>query len=260
MPTPTQAGNSFMSLFTTFGTFSIAAGILLIFLIFVMLAAERRGELGIARAVGTRRSHLVQMFVFEGAAYDLVAAVIGAAAGRSRRLRDGPCHRERLRRRGLRRRPSGRVRGHGASLFVAFAIGVLLTLVVVAVSAWRVSVMTISTAIRNLPEPPSSKSSRRWILAALGLALGVFIAVSGAAADAATALMLGVSLVVISLVPILRAARSSGAARIHGLWPGTGRAHAHAVGGMGGRVRPDLDGLLDVDHLRPDDGHRSRRG
>ena len=45
-----------MSLFTTFGTFSIAAGILLIFLIFVMLAAERRGELGIARAVGTRRT------------------------------------------------------------------------------------------------------------------------------------------------------------------------------------------------------------
>ena len=44
-----------MSIFTTFGSFSIAAGILLIFLIFVMLAAERRGELGIARAVGTRR-------------------------------------------------------------------------------------------------------------------------------------------------------------------------------------------------------------
>ena len=60
-----------MSLFTTFGSFSIAAGILLIFLIFVMLAAERRGELGIARAVGTRRGHLVQMFVFEGLAYDL---------------------------------------------------------------------------------------------------------------------------------------------------------------------------------------------
>ena len=47
--------------------FSIAAGILLIFLIFVMLAAERRGELGIARAIGTRRGHLVQMFIFEGA-------------------------------------------------------------------------------------------------------------------------------------------------------------------------------------------------
>jgi FtsX-like permease family len=51
-----------MSMVTTFGSFSIAAGILLLFLIFVMLAAERRGELGIARAVGTRRRHLVQIF------------------------------------------------------------------------------------------------------------------------------------------------------------------------------------------------------
>src|SRR6185295_17415764 len=76
-----QAGSAFMSLFTTFGTFSIAAGILLIFLIFVMLAAERRGELGIARAIGTRRGHLVQMFTFEGAAYDLIAAAAGALLG-----------------------------------------------------------------------------------------------------------------------------------------------------------------------------------
>ena len=70
-----------MSLFTTFGSFSIAAGILLIFLIFVMLAAERRGELGIARAIGTRRGHLVQMFLFEGVAYDLIAAAVGALLG-----------------------------------------------------------------------------------------------------------------------------------------------------------------------------------
>ena len=70
-----------MSVFTTFGSFSIVAGILLIFLIFVMLSAERRTELGIARAVGTRREHLVQMFVFEGLAYDLGAAAVGAALG-----------------------------------------------------------------------------------------------------------------------------------------------------------------------------------
>jgi putative ABC transport system permease protein len=47
-----KAGNAFMAFFTTFGSFSIAAGVLLIFLIFVMLAAERRGELGIGRAPG----------------------------------------------------------------------------------------------------------------------------------------------------------------------------------------------------------------
>ena len=56
-----------MQMFTTFGTFSIAAGILLIFLIFVMLAAERRTEMGVARAIGTRRGHLVETFLFEGA-------------------------------------------------------------------------------------------------------------------------------------------------------------------------------------------------
>src|SRR4029434_8580145 len=50
------AGAMFMSFFSTFGSFSIAAGILLIFLIFVMLAAERRGALGIARAAGGRRA------------------------------------------------------------------------------------------------------------------------------------------------------------------------------------------------------------
>src|SRR5512133_2234662 len=75
------AGAAFMSFFTTFGSFSIAAGILLIFLIFVMLAAERRGELGIARAVGTRRRHLVQLFLFEGLAYDLLAAAVGVLLG-----------------------------------------------------------------------------------------------------------------------------------------------------------------------------------
>ncbi len=76
-----EQGNGFMSLFTTFGTFSIVAGIMLIFLLFVMLAAERRGELGIARAIGTRRSHLVQMYLFEGVAYDLMAAIVGVALG-----------------------------------------------------------------------------------------------------------------------------------------------------------------------------------
>ena len=74
-------GNAFMSVFTTFGSFSIFAGAMLIFLIFVMLAAERRGELGIARAVGTRRGHLVQMYVYEGMAYDLMAAAVGALLG-----------------------------------------------------------------------------------------------------------------------------------------------------------------------------------
>ena len=54
---------------------------MLIFLIFVMLAAERRAEMGMARAIGTKRRHLIQQFLFEGYAYDLGAALVGVALG-----------------------------------------------------------------------------------------------------------------------------------------------------------------------------------
>ena len=43
--TANEVGNLFVSFFTTFGLFSIGVGLLLIFLIFAMLAAERKGEM-----------------------------------------------------------------------------------------------------------------------------------------------------------------------------------------------------------------------
>src|SRR5437899_5757412 len=61
--------------------FSIAVGVLLIFLIFVMLAAERRAEMGMSRAVGLKRRHLTQMFLFEGTSYTLASSVVGAFLG-----------------------------------------------------------------------------------------------------------------------------------------------------------------------------------
>src|SRR5918993_1535906 len=57
-------GEIFSTLFVLFGQFSVVAGMLLIFLIFVMLAAERKHELGIARAVGMQRAALVRAFAF----------------------------------------------------------------------------------------------------------------------------------------------------------------------------------------------------
>jgi putative ABC transport system permease protein len=197
-------GAAFMSFFTTFGSFSIAAGILLIFLIFVMLAAERRGELGIARAVGTRRGHLVQMFVFEGLAYDLLAAAVGVLLG------IGVAY--------------GMVIAMAAAFssaeditiayavkpttfVVGYAVGVLLTLVVVVLSARRVSRMNIVTAIRDLPEPPREKGrKRRWIPGVLGVLAGAALAVSGIGSKDAVVLGLGVSLVILSLVPLLQLA------------------------------------------------------
>ena len=141
-----QQGNAFMSLFTTFGSFSIFAGFLLIFLIFVMLAAERRGELGIARAVGTRRGHLIQMYLYEGLAYDLLAAAVGAAVGVA--VAFGMVFIL-----GERARHGGVTIEHDVqwqSIVVAYAVGVLLTFVVVGLSAWRVSRLNIVT---RRPEP-----------------------------------------------------------------------------------------------------------
>jgi putative ABC transport system permease protein len=200
-----QMGAAFMTFFTTFGSFSIVAGILLIFLIFVMLAAERRGELGIARAVGTRRGHLVQMFTFEGAAYDLAAAVVGAILGAVVALgmvlvmskAFGAADADE----GLQIAFAVSAR----SLAIAAVIGLLLTLVVVALSAWRVSAMNISTAIRNLPEPPVARRRRRLVLATVAIGLGLLLSFSGAHSGTATPLMLGVSLVLMGFVPLLRA-------------------------------------------------------
>ncbi len=73
-----------------FGLFSIAAGILLIVLIFAMLAAERRAEMGMARAVGTQRRQLIQQFVAEGTGYALLAGLVGAASRRRWRRSGSP--------------------------------------------------------------------------------------------------------------------------------------------------------------------------
>jgi putative ABC transport system permease protein len=196
------AGNAFMAFFTTFGTFSIAAGILLIFLIFVMLAAERRGELGISRAVGMRRGHLTQMFVFEGAAYDVAAAVVGALLGAAIAYAMVIVMAQAF---GSSDADAGIQIEYAVtlrSLVIAFALGVLITLAVVAFSAWRVSVMTISSAIRNLPEPPRHRQRTRLVLGIVGVLLGLLFVVSGQ--GQATPVMIGVTLVIISLVPILR--------------------------------------------------------
>jgi putative ABC transport system permease protein len=199
-----REGASFISLFTTFGSFSIAAGILLIFLIFVMLAAERRSELGIARAVGTRRSHLVSMFVFEGLAYDLVAAAVGALAGL------GVAYLMVFAISGFIEDASGISIGYAvkpASVAVAYCIGVLLTFLVVAYSARRVSRMNIVSAIRSLPDEQAAKRRRRrWLLPGLGILLGLVFVWSGVAATDAVVLGMGVSLIVLSLVPLLELA------------------------------------------------------
>jgi putative ABC transport system permease protein len=198
-----SAGAFFVSFFTEFGAFSIAAGILLIFLIFVLLAAERRSELGIARAVGTRRGHVVQMFLYEGAAYDLVAALVGAALGvlvaYAMVFALG----------GIYASVPGFHLAFAvkpASLVVAYTIGVLLTLGVVGYSAWRVSRMNIVSAIRDLPDQVVAMSTRRKRIGGiLIILLGYAIANSGISAKNAVTLGFGVSLMILGAARLAEA-------------------------------------------------------
>lgn len=200
----TQA-NAFVTMFTTFGSFSMAAGVLLIFLVFVMLAAERRGEMGMARAVGTQRRHLIETFLFEGAVYDLVAAAVGALLG------VGVAY----------AMVAVMARAFAAenfdiafgvqprSVLVAYGIGMLLTLSVVAVSAWKVSRLNIVSAIRDIPEDAVVRPRRRWVGAGIGLALGGLVTVSGIASQRSTTFNLGISILIASFVLVAIALGSS---------------------------------------------------
>ena len=146
-----QVGNIFFTFFTFFGSFSVIVGLLLIFLIFVLLASERQQEMGIARAVGTKRGHLVQMFTFEGLAYAIGAAAVGTAVGVvvSRGLVI-------LMANAFGTTDAGNFNFDFTvtiySVLIAFSVGLILTLATVIFSAYRVSKLNIVVAIRNLPE------------------------------------------------------------------------------------------------------------
>ena len=147
------SGTVFTTEFVVFGLFSIAAGLMLIFLIFVMLAAERRSEMGMARAIGTKRRHLIQQFLFEGYVYDLGAALVGVTLGIAVGLTLATVVTSVVQ--------SFEVQPHiePRSVIVAFCVGALVTLITVVVSSWRVSRLNVVAAIRDLAEDRQGEQS-----------------------------------------------------------------------------------------------------
>ncbi len=139
--------------FIVLGLFSIAAGMLLIFLIFVMLAAERKMEMGMVRAVGTKRSHLVQMFMSEGMVYNMAAAAVGCALGIAVSIVMVGAMARLFADFGLQ------ITFHvtARSLIVAYSIGVVLTFLTVTFSSWRIGNLNIVSAIRDVADPVTAK-------------------------------------------------------------------------------------------------------
>ena len=76
-----QSSGVISGMFLVFGTFTIAAGILLVLTIVLMLAEARRSELGVMRAIGVTRSDVRAQAVMEGVVIATLAGIIGACLG-----------------------------------------------------------------------------------------------------------------------------------------------------------------------------------
>ncbi len=194
-------GNFMTTFFLVLGLFSIGAGILLIIMIFVMLAAERKPEMGMARAVGMKRWHLVQMFMAEGTAYNILSAMVGAGLGILVAFAMAYLMAAIFSQFGISIRPHVTLR----TFVISYSLGVVLTFVTVTFASWRVSKLNIVRAIRDLPEPSGRRMGWRglafWVILTL---FGAFLFVTGMRSDSAFPFALGFSLVGAGVAVILR--------------------------------------------------------
>ena len=167
----------FTSLFLFMGSFSVAAGVLLIFLIFAMLAEERKPEMGIARAVGMQRNDLIQMFISEGMVYNMGAAVVGVVLGLLFAI-------------GMIAALNSGFESFGfqftwtvtiKSLVISACIGVVITFVTVVFSSFRAARLNIVAAIRDIPESQYEETYPLTPWRVLRNVLGVFTTAIGLA-------------------------------------------------------------------------------
>ncbi|CAN5588955.1 hypothetical protein BH24CHL1_BH24CHL1_03820 [soil metagenome] len=190
----------FTALFMVLGLFSIAAGILLIVLIFTMLAAERRPEMGMARAVGTHRRQLVQQFIAEGSGYAILAGLVGSAMGVAATY--GIAF-------GLKAIFGEFVPIEAyvspRSLVVAYCLGVIITFLTVVGASWKISRINITAAVRDIPDIVSAKRKKSGLVwGALLLIVGGLATVSGLSAEQAFPFYLGMSLLPFGVALIAR--------------------------------------------------------
>jgi putative ABC transport system permease protein len=186
-----EIGNFMATFFLLLGLFSIGAGMLLIVMIFVMLAAERKSEMGMARAVGTKRLHLIEMFLAEGTGYDLISAIIGVVLGVGVAFALTTAASAMFSSFGLSFTPHATAR----TIAISYSLGVVLTFITVVFSSWRVSNLNIVAAIRDISEVANKRMGWRgltfWIVGLLFAALMIF---SGLSSNSAFPFAFGVSL------------------------------------------------------------------
>jgi putative ABC transport system permease protein len=194
---------TFTGLFGMIGAFSVLAGILLLINLFVMLAEERKSELGMLRAIGFTRQRLIQTFAMEGALYASMAAIVGALAG----IGIG----------WLVAVASMTIFGLGdqgfalqiavepTSVLVGALTGLGISLLTIWLTSWRIARLNVIRAIRDLPDPISGNPSRRpLIIGAFGVLAGIVVSGAGYSGTNAIPFLIGVPAAAYSATPMLR--------------------------------------------------------
>jgi putative ABC transport system permease protein len=195
-----QNGQSLGNVFLILSSFTITAGAVLIVNIFVMLAEERKKELGMARAVGMKRRHVTKLFLFEGMQYSLMSSIIGVFTGigiayvilYAIGILIAPLVNLNL----------GVVLQSftitPTALVTSFSAGFLITYLTILLASWRVSRLNIIRAIRDIPEPPHPVRTYTWLLVfgAVSIVLGLVLYFEGKSTSDATAFLLGPALMI----------------------------------------------------------------
>lgn len=178
LTTNEQQGGPTRIIFVALSFFVVLAATALVVNLSLALAEERRPRLAVLRALGLTRTAMVAVATLEGSIYSLAAAVLGVLPGLaytylvdSRPLPGGF--------------GSETASGTAAQLFtiapasisLSICLGALVTLVTIVIVSVRTSRMAISSALRDLPEPPGA-SRRSWF----GLIWPLLLAGAGVAA------------------------------------------------------------------------------
>ena len=197
-----KAGRSLSQLYFTIGMFAVAAGVLLLVNVFVMLADERRSELGMLRAMGMRRRPLVAALATEGWLYAVPASALGAALGigfgwliawRADQILD-----------------TGRevtalhltFAFRSSTVLTGFVVGFAIALTTIVLASVRVARFNVIQAIRDLHAASRRRPRRRAAWAALALVpLGVGVTIVGLRGPDSYSIMAGPMLVAVGVAP-----------------------------------------------------------
>jgi len=172
------ASSALTTIFLVFGLFSIVAGAMLIVGIFTMLAEERKGEMGMLRAVGLQRRTLVLSYYFEGLIYSAGSALAGTFVGVASGFLLLYVYVRTVPTTGFDASVlTSSFSFSTTSLVTSYLVGFLLTVATVVAASVRASRLNIVRAIRDVPEPLPPLRTYTYLayVGAVTLAVGLLL-------------------------------------------------------------------------------------